>query len=129
MGHHGRHKEERQPAGQGPLQQHALHSDGWAQERSRTEHRDIYRRIRQDPENRPHLESAPRSFDQAQGFAIAGRGIMLVRTMDCARHPNIDGLVSIPLLDVEPMPLIAVWRGNDLCPLGRKLVERIPACT
>lgn len=91
-----------------------------------TEHRDIYRRIRRDPENSPKLETTPKSFDQAQGFAMAGRGMMLVRTMDRVRHPNIDGLVSIPLTDVNPMPLIAVWRENDLCPLGRKLMDSIP---
>lgn len=90
------------------------------------EHRDIYRRIRLEAETAPRLETAPRSFDQAQGFAIAGRGMMLVRTMNRARHPNIDGLVSIPLTDVEPMPLMAVWRKDDLCPLGRKLIDSIP---
>lgn len=90
------------------------------------EHKTIYHRIRQEGENAPKLESTPKSFDQAQGFAIAGRGIMLVRTMDRARHPNIDGLVSIPLTDMEPMPLIAVWREDDLCALGRKLIDSIP---
>lgn len=92
---------------------------------SRIEHRDIYRRIRQEPENSPKLESAPKSFDQAQGFAIAGRGIMLVRTMDCVYHQNIDGLVSVPLVDVEPMPMIAVWREDNFCRLGKRLIDSI----
>lgn len=90
------------------------------------EHREIYERIRQSGESSPKLETSPKSFDQAQGFAIAGRGIMLVRTIDHTPHPNIDGLVSIPLTDMEPMPLIAVWRQDDLCPLGKKLLDRIP---
>lgn len=90
------------------------------------EHRDIYRRIRQSGENGPKLETTPQTFDQAQGFAIAGRGIMLVRTIDRAYHPNIDGLVSIPLADVEPVPLIAVWREEDLCAPGKKLIDSIP---
>lgn len=90
------------------------------------EHREIYRRIRQDPENSPRLESAPKTFDQAQGFAIAGRGVMLVRTMDPCRHANIDGLVSIPLTDMQPVPLIAVWREDAFCALGRKLIDSIP---
>lgn len=89
------------------------------------EHRDIYHRMCQEEENAPRLESTPRSFDQAQGFAIAGRGIMLVRTLDHVYHPNIDGLVSIPLTDVEPMPLIAIWREGDLCTLGKKLIDSI----
>lgn len=90
------------------------------------EHRDIYQRIRQCGKNGPKLETTPKSFDQAQGFAIAGRGIMLVRTTDQSYHPNIDGLVSIPLADANPMPLIAVWRQNDLCPLGKRLIDNIP---
>lgn len=93
------------------------------------EHRDIYHRIHQNIENSPKLDSTPRTFDQAQGFAIAGRGIMLVRTIDRAYHPNIDGLVSIPLTDVKPMPLIAVWREDDFCALGRKLIDNIPNIT
>lgn len=90
------------------------------------EHRDIYQRIREDSENSPRLELEPKSFDQAQGFAIAGRGIMLVRTMECTYHPNIDGLVSIPLTDISPMPLIAVWREDDCCALGKRLIENMP---
>lgn len=89
------------------------------------EHKDIYRRIREDAKNSPKLESTPKTFDQAQGFAIAGRGIMLVRTMDHAPHSNMDGLVSIPLTDVEPMPLIAVWREDNFCTLGKKLINSI----
>lgn len=89
------------------------------------EHREIYERIRQDAKNAPKLESAPKTFEQAQGFAITGRGMMLVRTMDCEYHSNIDGLVSIPLSDVEPMPLIAVWRRENLCSLGRKFIRSI----
>lgn len=92
---------------------------------ARIEHKDIYRKIHSDEENAPKLESAPKTFEQAQGFAIAGKGIMLVRTMDCEYHPNIDGLVSIPLTDVKPMPLIVVWRKEDLCTLGRKLLKGI----
>lgn len=91
------------------------------------EHRDIYLRIRQSPENAPKIESTPKSFDQAQGFAIAGRGIMLVRTMDHSFHANLDGLVSIPLIDMAPMPLIAVWRENNFCALGKRLIDSIPA--
>lgn len=90
-----------------------------------TEHKEIYHRIRQDKGNGPILESTPKTFEQAQGFAITGRGIMLVRTMDCQYHSNIDGLVSIPLKDVEPMPLIAVWREENFCALGRKLIGSI----
>jgi len=89
------------------------------------EHKEIYRRIRQNGKNGPKLETTPKTFEQAQGFAISGRGIMLVRTMDCEYHPNIDGLVSIPLTDVKPMPLIAVWREENLCALGRKLIKGI----
>lgn len=89
------------------------------------EHKEIYRRIRQAGENAPKLESAPKTFEQAQGFAITGRGIMLVRTMDCKYHPNIDGLVSIPLADVKPMPLIAVWREDNFCALREKLIKGI----
>lgn len=90
------------------------------------EQKNIYRRIHQDMKNSPKLESTPKTFDQAQGFAIAGRGIMLVQTMDHTYHPNIDGLVSIPLTDVDPMPLIAVWREDNFCALGRKLINSIP---
>ena len=90
------------------------------------EHRDLYRRIRESGARGPKLESAPQTFDQAQGYAIAGRGIMLVRTMDRACHANIDGLVSIPLADEPPVPLIAVWREHDLCPLGKKLLDSVP---
>lgn len=86
------------------------------------EHEGIYRRILQEGENGPKLESAPKTFEQAQGFAITGRGIMLVRTMDCEYHSNIDGLVSIPLMDVNPMPLIAVWQKENFCALGSKLI-------
>lgn len=93
---------------------------------ARIEHKDIYHRIRQDRGNGPILESTPKTFDQAQGFAIAGRGIMLVRTMDRMYHPNVDGLVSIPLTDGKPMPLIAVWRQDNLSSLGRRLIENIP---
>lgn len=93
---------------------------------SHIEHKDIYRRIRQEPENSPKLETTPKSFDQAQGFALAGRGIMLVHTMDCMYHQNIDGLVSIPLADMEPMPMIAVWREDNFCQLGKKLINSIP---
>lgn len=89
------------------------------------EHKEIYERIRQDVENAPKLESAPKTFEQAQGFAITGRGMMLVRTMDCAYHSNMDGLVSIPLVDVEPMPLIAVWCRDNLSSLGRKFIRSI----
>lgn len=90
------------------------------------EHRELYRRIRESGAQGPKLESAPQTFDQAQGYAIAGRGIMLVRTMDRAYHANIDGLVSIPLADEPPVPLIAVWREHDLCPLGKKLLDSVP---
>lgn len=93
---------------------------------ARIEHKNIYRRIQQNRENALKFESMPKSFDQAQGFAIAGRGIMLVRTIDHIYHPNMDGLVSIPLLDEEPMPLIAVWRADDLCALGKTLIDSIP---
>lgn len=93
---------------------------------ARIEHKNIYRRIQQNRGNALKFESMPKSFDQAQGFAIAGRGIMLVRTIDHIYHPNMDGLVSIPLLDEEPMPLIAVWRADDLCALGKKLIDSIP---
>lgn len=92
---------------------------------ARIEHKDIYDYIRKSGENGPELESTPKSFDQAQGFAMAGRGIMLVRTMDHAYHSNIDGLVSIPLADAKPMPLIAVWRQDDLCALGKKLIASL----
>lgn len=90
------------------------------------EHRDVYQRVRQGGAQGPRLESTPRSFDQAQGLAIAGRGIMLTRTIDRAGGVNMDGLVCIPLTDVEPMPLIAVWRADDLCALGKRLVDRMP---
>lgn len=91
------------------------------------EHAEIYHRIRESGENGPEIESTPKSFDQAQGFALAGRGIMLVHTVDPGYHPNIDGLVSIPLTDVEPVPLIAVWRKDDLCDLGKKLLDNLTA--
>lgn len=91
------------------------------------EHQDIYQRIRQCGEDGPRLESTPKSFDQAQGFALAGRGILLVHTMDQVCHANIDGLVSIPLTDVNPLPLIAVWRQDDLCESGQKLIDSLPA--
>ncbi len=93
---------------------------------SHIERREICRRMEQNAEDSPKLESAPKSFDQAQGFAIASRGIMLVRTMDRVRHSNIDGLVSVPLTDVDPMPLIVVWREHDLCAQGQKLIDSIP---
>lgn len=96
---------------------------------ARTEHGSLYHRLRRAGEEGPRLETAPKTFDQAQGFALAGRGIMLVRTIDHERHANIDGLVSIPLIDVEPMPLIAVWRAEDFCPLGRKLISSLPELT
>ncbi len=89
------------------------------------EHKEIYRKIRQDKRNSLKLESTPKTFEQAQGFAITGRGIMLMRTMDCQYHSNIDGLVSIPMTYVEPMPLIAVWRKENLSALGRKLIKSI----
>jgi len=90
------------------------------------EHKEIYRSIRRDRGDGPRLESRPKTFEQAQGFAITGRGIMLVRTMDRKYHSNIDGLVSIPLTDARPIPLIAVWRGGDFCALGRKLISKLP---
>lgn len=90
-----------------------------------TEHQGIYRRILQEGKNGPKLESTPKTFEQAQGFAITGRGIMLVRTMDCEYHSNIDGLVSIPLMDVNPMPLIAVWQKENFCALGSKLIAAV----
>lgn len=90
------------------------------------EHSDICQRIRQCGDGGPRIESTPKTFDQAQGFAIAGMGIMPVRTTDRAFHPNIDGLVSIPLMDVDPVPLIAVWREGDLSAPGRRLIESIP---
>lgn len=89
------------------------------------EHKEIYRRICQNRGDGPRLESTPKTFEQAQGFAMTGRGIMLVRTMDCKYHSNIDGLVSIPMTDVEPMPLIAVWREENFCALGRKLIGSV----
>lgn len=89
------------------------------------EHKEIYQRICRDRINGPKLESTPKTFEQAQGFAIAGRGIMLVRTMDCKYHENIDGLVSIPLTDGKPMPLIAVWREENFNPLGKKLIQAV----
>ena len=94
---------------------------------ARIEYKDIYQRIRQKGKNGPKIEFTPKTLDQAQGFALAQRGIMLVRTMDPVRHPNIDGLVSIPLTDIKPMPLIAVWRKNDLCAPGKKLIDSMPA--
>lgn len=90
------------------------------------EHRDLYQRICQNGENGPKIESTPKTFDQAQGFALAGRGVMPVRTMDQEYHSNIDGLVSIPLTDVEPVPLIAVWREDNFCALTKKLIDSIP---
>ncbi len=93
---------------------------------ARTEYEDIYLLIQQNKKNSPKVELTPKSFDQAQGFAIAGRGILLVRTIDCLYHSNIDGLVSIPLIDIAPIPLIAVWRQNDLCELGKKLIDNTP---
>ncbi len=90
-----------------------------------TEHREIYRALQRDQNNEIRLESTPKTFEQAQGFAIMGRGIMLVRTLDPAYHSNIDGLVSIPLTDGKPMPLIAVWRRDDLCSPGKKLMKHI----
>lgn len=84
-------------------------------------------RICQSGNNGPKLESTPKTFDQAQGFAIAARGIMLVRTIDHEYHSNIDGLAIIPLMDVKPIPLIAVWREADLCTLGKRLIDNIPA--
>lgn len=90
-----------------------------------TEYKDIYERIQRDKANSPKIELSPKTFDQAQGLAIAGRGIILVQTMDQSYHHNIDGLVSIPLIDIKPIPLIAVWR-EDLCLLGKKLIDSIP---
>lgn len=87
---------------------------------------DIHQRIRQNPKEGPKPELTPKTFDQAQGLAIAGRGILMVRTMEPVYQPNVDGLVSIPLRDMEPMPLLAVWRGENFCALGKKLVESIP---
>lgn len=89
------------------------------------EHQEIYRRMNRDPDNSPLLESTPKSFDQAQGFAIAGRGIMLVHNLEKKRRENIDGLVSIPLTDMAPMPLMAVWREDQLPAPGKKLIEHM----
>lgn len=89
------------------------------------EHQDIYQYIHHNTHNQIQLETTPQTFDQAVGFAIANRGIMLVRTLDHEYHPNIDGLVCIPLVDINPMPLIAVWRQDDLCTLGKKLIKNI----
>lgn len=57
---------------------------------------------------------------------MAERGVMLVRTMDCLYHENVDGLVSIPLIDQEPTFLLAVWHEENLCPLGKKLIDSLP---
>lgn len=89
------------------------------------EHKEIYHRMHQDEKNAPILESTPKTFEQAQGFAIAGRGIMLVRTLDDKYHSNMDGLVSIPLMDVPPMPLLALWRKDHLRVQGKKLIKAI----
>lgn len=74
----------------------------------------------------PFMDQTPQTFEQVQGLAMAGRGVMLVRTMDCEYHENIDGLVSIPLMDVKQEKLIVVWHEDKLCPLGKKLIRSIP---
>lgn len=90
------------------------------------EHRDICEFVRGCGDTGPRIDSTTKSFDQAMSFATVGRGIMLARTVEREYNSNIDGLVSIPLVDVKPMPLIAVWREDNFSAPVKKLIDSIP---
>ena len=85
----------------------------------------IYDAIQRDPARMPTIDSTPQTFEQMQGLAAAGRGVLLVYTTDDVRRENIDGLVSIPLSDFDPDELVVIWRENHLNAPARALIESL----
>lgn len=71
------------------------------------------------------IDSSPKTIDQAQGIAAAGRGIMFTHTLESEYQPNTDGLVGIPLADIPPLPFIAVWQQSTLGTLGQSIVRQL----
>jgi len=92
-------------------------------ENARTEFAELHRWIKRHPNLK--IDSSPKTIDQAQGIAAAGRGIMFTHTLESEYQPNTDGLVGIPLTDIPPLPFIAVWQPSTLGSLGQSIVRQL----
>lgn len=92
---------------------------------ARIEFEEIYRWAQKNKAGSLRIDSSPRTIDQAQGLVVAGRGVMFVHTLESEYQRNIDGLVGIPMTDIEPIPLIAVWNSATLGKTGVELVKNL----
>ena len=44
-------------------------------------------------------------------------------TLESEYQRNIDGLVGIPMVDIPPIPFLAVWNGSTLGRTGTELIR------
>lgn len=92
-------------------------------ENARIEFAELFRWVSKNPNLKVNVSA--RTFDEAQGLAAAGRGIMIIHTLETVYQSNTDGLVGIPLIDIPPLSFIAVWKNSTLGDLGKTLVNNL----
>lgn len=71
------------------------------------------------------IDFSARTLDQAQGIAASGRGVMFTHSLESGYQQNDAGLVSIPLADIDPIPLLALWRDGTLGKAARELIQKL----
>ena len=92
---------------------------------ARIEFEQVYRWVQKNKAGRLRIESSPRTIDQAQGLAAAGRGVMFVHTLESEYQRNTDGFVGIPMVDIPPTPLLAVWNSATLGQAGVDFIKAL----
>ena len=93
-------------------------------ENPRIEFRELYRWVQQN-QNAVTIDFSARTLDQAQGMTASGRGVMFTHSLEPDYQRNDAGLVSIPLVDIEPSPLLAVWQESAINQSCRDLIRRL----
>lgn len=93
-------------------------------ENPRIEFKELYRWV-QHNQNAVTIDFSARTLDQAQGMAASGRGVMFVHSLESEYQRNDAGLVSIPIMDIEPVPLLAVWQESAITQSCRELIRRL----
>lgn len=84
--------------------------------------REVYQRL-QHRRDTISVNSTPKSMDHAQAIAQSSDAVMFLHTLDRDYHGNMDGLTAVPMVDIPPEELIAVWRKGCLGAAGKKLVK------
>lgn len=90
----------------------------------RIEFETLYRWVQRN-QSAVQIDFSARTLDQAQGIAASGRGVMFTHSLESGYQRNDAGLVSIPLVDIDPIPLLALWRDGTLGKAAKELIQKL----